>query len=76
MIRAMPERKRFFLIEAFPKRFDTTSLSFGPVLMQDTEKAATREKFCNNGKPAGVLKYEVSASSLLKCILRGRLPIA
>ena len=42
---------------------ETVQLDYlGPVLMQDTEQTPAREKFCDNGKPAGVLKHGRSAS--------------
>ena len=36
--------------------------------MQDTEEASTREKFCDNGKPARVLKNGASVSFILKSV--------
>ena len=58
--------KHFLLIETIQMNY----LCFwcGPVLMQDTEEAATREKFSDNGKPTWVLKNGVSVFIILNCV--------
>ena len=51
-------------VHVTPEPFVTTktvqSNYHGPVLMQDTEEAPAREKFCDNGKPAWVLQNRMS----------------
>ena len=59
-------------VHVTPEPFVTTktvqSNYHGPVLMQDTEEAPTREKFCDNGKPAWVPKKGMSAPFILKSV--------